>query len=242
MAMKCGEWNHSTYRHVEMWKCMCQSTYCPRSVLFTHQDSKHLTITDWFLFFFSSHSLTMTIQTLPPVRITQAVQQRLSSKKFGFLSYMFTDWPEQSAFEKSHNSLNPEKKSLSSRTRASQQPSQRIRISIFQGGDRVICIYLMSIPPGSKMERKIDLWKQAGIVQKPFSATLLWQHWPLLQTKHCYIDNQEVWRLRHCGDVFFGKKRCTGDGISPAAKWVTWMVRKWCCQGFLFPDRLDNCW
>lgn len=44
---------------------------------------------------------------------------------------------------------------------------------------------------------------------------------PCLQTKHCYIDNQEVWHLRHCRDVFFGAKRCTGDGISSPAKWVT---------------------
>lgn len=105
-------------------------------------------------------------------------------------------------------------------------------ISIFQGGDRVICIYLMSIPPGG------EKWTPAEAgwhCSKAFFSSAYYDNiGPCMQTKHCYIDNQEVWHRRHCGDVFFGKRRCTGDGISSPAKWVTWMVRKRCNRGLFW--------
>lgn len=62
---------------------------------------------------------------------------------------------------------------------------------------------------------------------------------PGLQTKHCYIDNQEVWHLCHRGIVFFGGKMCTGDGISSPAKWMTWIVRN-IQSGFVSLGGADN--
>lgn len=102
------------------------------------------------------------------------------------LLYLFTDWSERRAFTNPRNSLNPAallpagQKNVTFRmTRASQQPSQRIRISIFQGGDRVICIHLMSIPPGSKKRGEMDTCRSRLTLFKSLFPTFLWQHWPL---------------------------------------------------------------